>query len=559
MNIFKGISVSNGIGIGNIFFLENLQEINIPKSKVLKTEKKIGWNKFLNALEAIKTHINKKSKSSNSEQEKILQSYLLMLSDNVFINEIQNAYDNNDFNIEHTVSFVVNNYAQKLKNTEDAYLKERATDIEDIFTRVLHYMLGFDFFDFDFIPENSIIVAHSIQPSQAMEILKQNIAGLVLNISGQNSHLAILARSYGIPAIFGINTLEIEHDVSCAILDGLTGTFIVSPDEKTLSLYTNKKQAEKDLNEKRLSLRNKKAISKDGINFNIYANVGSLEDVEKALEFGADGIGLFRTEFLFMQADDKNELLTEETQFEAYKKVLQLMKEKPVTIRTLDIGGDKLLHASSLKTEKECNPLLGNRAIRFCLSNTDIFKTQLRALFRASIFGNLKIMLPLLTTTEQIIETHKIVKAIKTELKQKNIPFAENVPLGIMVETPSAAICSDLFAPLCNFFSIGTNDLTQYTLAVDRENVALSSLYNELDVSVLRLIKQTVLSAQKGNIPISVCGELASNPKGIQILSGLGIRSFSMTPHKICEIKEFLSKNTISDMIEVSEKYLTSK
>jgi phosphotransferase system enzyme I (PtsI) len=300
----------------------------------------------------------------------------------------------------------------------------------------------------------------------------------------------------------------------------------------------------------------KPALTKDNIQFHLFANIGSVEEADTAIKNGADGIGLLRTEFLFMQAQDRNEILTEQTQFEFYKQILQKMGDKPVTMRTLDAGGDKVIHGMDDSTFQEKNPLLGNRAIRFCLSRPDIFKTQLRALFRASIYGNLQILFPLISTVEQYYEIQKIVREVKISLKADELEFKPDIPLGIMIETPSAAVCADLFAPLCDFFSIGTNDLTQYTLAVDRENLAVASLFNEVCPCVVRLIKNTVEAANKFKIPVTVCGEFASRKEGIKVLGGLGIRNLSMTPIKINESKELLSLLTKTDMEKQVQDYL---
>ncbi len=552
MNLYQGISASSGIGIGNAYFLENTQSFPIPQLLIKDNEKEKSWKRFLNSLENIKKELEQSSDASNKDQSMISETYLMMLNDTIFLSEIKSAFYSSSFNIEYIVNKVVLEYAEKLRSLEDQYLMERAFDITDIFTRVIYNMLGYKIRKVTSIPEHSIIIAHAIQPSEAIEILKQNISGIVLNEGGVNSHLAILARSYGIPAIFGIDTFKIFNlksfnTATQVIVDSNSGKVIIYPDEMTCKLYTEKKQIEQKAVERMNAYVGKPALTKDNVQFSMFANIGSVEEADNAIKNGADGIGLLRTEFLFMQAQDRNEILTEQTQFEFYKQILQKMGDKPVTMRTLDAGGDKVIHGMD-DTYQEKNPLLGNRAIRFCLSRPDIFKTQLRALFRASVYGNLRILFPLISTVDQYLQIQKIVHEVKISLKTDEIEFKEDIPLGIMIETPSAAVCADLFAPLCDFFSIGTNDLTQYTLAVDRENLSVASLFDELCPCVIRLIKHTLESANKFKIPVTVCGEFASRKEGIKILAGLGIRNLSMTPTKINEAKEFLSLLTIPDM-----------
>ena len=306
---------------------------------------------------------------------------------------------------------------------------------------------------------------------------------------------------------------------------------------------------------------NEPAKTKDGVSFKLYANIGSPEEAEIAVAEGADGIGLFRTEFLYMSQTENSSTVTarsfsEDEQFEAYKHVLEVMKDKPVTIRTLDAGGDKLINSVELPKLEEKNPLMGLRAVRLSLAFPQIFKTQLRALYRASVYGNLQIMLPLITSTEQVIECLSIIEEVKSELNAKKIPFKKDVPVGIMIETAAAAITSDCLAKSCNFFSIGTNDLTQYTIGVDRENSKVSSLYDEFNLAVLRLIEMTISNAKKVGIPISVCGEMASRQDSILVLGGLGVRHLSMGPKMISEVKELLSRFTIKELESISSKRL---
>ena len=537
--MFNGIPSSSGIGIGNILVLSNITNEQIPHYSILDSQKDTQWGKFEKALQEVSAQLTKSIDSENKEQSAIFETYIMMLADTEFIHQIKKQFYDSSLNIEYIVHNAVQSLADQLESVNDPYLTERAVDILDVYGRVINQMQGKSSKE-QTIPKDAVIVAQNIQPSQAMDILKQDIKGLVLKEGGINSHLAILARSYGIPAVFNIDTSLIGSQLNDEkiIVDGHTGKVIISPSKKELADYLKKFQ-EEELQQKELE----KFISlpcktKDNIEIKLYANIGSVEEAKLALANGADGIGLFRTEFLFMQEKNDNQLLSEEIQFETYKEILSLMKNKPVTIRTLDAGGDKVIAPISASVEEERNPLLGNRAIRFCLSNKELFKTQLRALYRASVFGNLKIMLPLLTGIE-----------VKTELQEKNIPF-ENVPVGIMVETPSAAILSDYFATKAQFFSIGTNDLTQYTISVDRENTFVEKLFNEFHLAVLRLIFYTSQNATKSNIPLSVCGEMAGRDEGALLLIALGIRALSMTPQHISRIKSLVSQYTLQEIIE---------
>lgn len=553
MSVYKGICASNGIGIGKAYYLEDKKIITIPQVRIQNSEKQQGWTRFENSLNYIKQVVELKSQCDNKDLQEIAQTYLLMLNDTVFIDEIKNEYNIYSYNIEHIVYKVLNTYAEKLRAIDDDYFKERAFDITDIFTKVIYHMMGFKERDFEDIPAGSIIVANNIQPSDAIEIFKQKISGIVSNEGGINSHLSILARSYNIPFIFGVDVLKILQSEkitkdSFIIIDAEKGQTIFNAQEKQMKEYITLKE-EQLLHKKELDKYiNKKAITKDNVLFSLMANIGSVEELKNVIEQGADGIGLLRTEFLFMQAQDRNELLSEEEQYNIYSKILSEMGDKPVIIRTLDAGGDKVLQSLELKNEVEANPLLGNRAIRFCLSHEDIFRTQLRALYRASIYGNLKIMIPLISVEEQIIQAKKIIEQVKEELLNENQDIKTDVPVGIMIETPSAAICADRLAKHCDFFSIGTNDLTQYTLAVDRENLLVSNIFDDLNPAVVLLIKHTFECAKKADIDVSVCGELAGQLEGIKILGGIGIRHLSMTATKLCQTKAMLINTSIEDM-----------
>lgn len=562
MNIYKGISASTGIGIGNAYFLENKKTISIPQVKIQNNEKSQGWQRFENSLSIIKSRLEEKAAScTDSEILELTQTYLLMLNDTVFIDEIKNEYYVSFYNIEYTVHKVLETYADKLRSIDDDFFRERAIDVTDIFTKVIYHMMGFSERNLSSIADNSVIIANNIQPSEAIEILKKNISGIIINEGGINSHLSILARSHNIPLVFGIDVLQVlkSHKISknsVFIVDGNSGEVIFNANESQIEDFKVKQLEEQKKQSELVKFINAPAITKDGEKFTLLANIGSFEEVESVLSNGAEGIGLLRTEFLFMEASDSNELLSEETQYKIYSEILKKMGDKPVVIRTLDAGGDKVLQSPSIDEEIEANPLLGNRAIRFCLSRKDIFKSQLRAIYRAAVFGNLKIMIPLISTVSQFEETLEVIEIVKKQLTKENIPCKTDIPLGIMIETPSAAICAEKLATMCDFFSIGTNDLTQYTLAVDRENLSVSNLFDDQNPAVLGLIKHTFQCAEKAGISVSVCGELAGNLNGAKILGGFGIRQLSMTSTKISATKAMLSETSLDEMKRISSEAL---
>lgn len=569
MNIILGISASSGISTGKAFVIPEQVERIIPQFPVSSSEIEKEWERFSKAKSKITDKILKQLEglSPDSKQDKIqkelLETYLLMLDDPVFLQEVRQNLEENPFNIEYILDVKTEEYADRLRNSGNEYLTERAQDICDIFGSVLNELLNIHVFNIEQVPDGAVIVARDLSPSDAIIFTKRKIAGLALAEGGTSSHVAILARNYGIPAVFALENITKEVlQGSKLIVDGTAGEVIVSPDIQTLSDYTAKIEKELEHKEKILKFKDIPAQTKDGTRFTLLANIGTPEEAKLALDQGADGIGLFRTEFLFMQetttATLRNHVMTEDEQFDAYRTVLETMKDKPVTIRTLDAGGDKIISSLELPTSQEKNPLMGLRAIRLTLNFPKLFKTQLRALYRASVFGNLKIMLPLITTTEQVVKAKELISEVQAELENEGIPFNKDVPVGIMVETAAAGITADCFAKISDFFSIGTNDLTQYTLGVDRENLLVSPLYNEFHLAVLRLIQHTIEAAESEKIPVSVCGEMAGKTDSVLILAGMGIRTLSMGINNIPYIKELLSSISIAELQSISSKSLNN-
>ncbi|MBQ9909507.1 MAG: phosphoenolpyruvate--protein phosphotransferase [Treponema sp.] len=571
MNVLFGLSASSGIGIGKAFIIPEVEKRVISSKKIKNEDKPKHLLRFERSLAKVVAQISAQLEAVKGDktQSEIFETYFLMLNDPEFLGDVRRTFEESNFSIEYILNQKTESYADRLRSSGNAYLAARAEDICDIFGRVLNDLLDFHPFNIENIPDDVVIVAKTIAPSDTVILSKRRIAGIALTEGGVSSHVGILARNYGIPAVFDIEDIlnEIAND-SLLIVDGDAGEIIDSPDEQTLSDYQKKIDIAREHAERLKKFRDVPAKTKDGELFQLMANIGTVEEAKVAQEEGADGIGLFRTEFLFMSeansnmgsAHSKIAAFSEESQFNAYKKVLETMKGKPVTIRTLDAGGDKIISSLDIShsTSEEKNPLMGLRAIRLTLANPQILRTQFRALYRASVYGNLKIMLPLITSVEQVEEALALAAKVRDELKSENIPFNAAVPIGVMIETAAAAMISDCLANVSDFFSIGTNDLTQYTIGVDRENSLVAPLYDEFHLAVLRLLDRTIGEAKIANIPVSVCGEMASRPESVLVLAGMGVRTLSMSPKLITKIKELLSKISAEELKAISSKRLNS-
>ncbi len=571
MNVLLGLSASSGIGIGRAFVIPEAEKRVISSKKIKNEEKPKQLVRFERSLAKVVGQIAEQLEivKDDKTQSEIFETYFLMLNDPEFLGDVRKTFDESNFSIEYVLNQKTEEYADRLRSSGNAYLAERAEDICDIFGRVLNDLLDFHPFNIENIPDDVVIIARSMAPSDTVILSKRRIAGIALTDGGVSSHVGILARNYGIPAVFDIESIldEIAPD-SLVIVDGDAGEIIEDPDEKTLEDYQKKIEIAKEHEERLKKFRDIPAKTKDGELFHLMANIGTVDEARVAMHEGADGIGLFRTEFLFMSevnnnmgsAHSKIAAFSEENQFIAYKTVLETMKGKPVTIRTLDAGGDKIISALDIthSTSEEKNPLMGLRAIRLTLANPQLLRTQFRALYRASVFGNLKIMLPLITSVEQVEEALAIAAKVRDELRAENIPFNPAVPIGIMIETAAAAMISDCLANVSDFFSIGTNDLTQYTIGVDRENSLVAPLYDEFHLAVLRLLDKTISEANKAGISVSVCGEMASRAESVMVLAGMGVRTLSMSPKLITKIKELLSKISMEELKSISSKRINS-
>jgi len=530
----KGSPASEGIGLGRaIVIRESDSEISNTQVTDINTE----LNRFLAAVERAKEEIKEiKETAQRNLGEKnamIFDAHLLILEDPELLNMVKENISKG-MNAESALDESAKFFETILSSLEDEYMRERANDIRDVTSRVIKILSHKEEIDLKSIPSCSIVVARELTPSQTAQMNKQNVRGFVTEKGGKTSHTAIIARTYEIPAVVGIGDItSLVRDGDFLIIDGNDGTVYVNPDESLIREYEKRLEEETRKKEELRKFLQIEARTQDSRRIKLVANIAHVDETDVALKNGAEGVGLFRTEFLFM---DRTEPPSEEEQFQAYKTVLEKMGERPVIIRTLDIGGDKSI--PYLNIPKEENPFLGCRAIRLCLAQQDLFKVQLRALLRASVYGNLKIMFPMISCIDEIIQTKEIMKEVKTELDKEGIKYSEDFEIGIMVETPSAAIISDMLAEEVDFFSIGSNDLIQYTLVIDRTNDKVSYLYNPLHPAVLRLIKLIVDNAHKKGIEVGVCGEIASDLNMVPILIGLGVDELSVSPSKVLNVKK---------------------
>ena len=551
MKIFKGIVASAGISIGKVFlYLDD--NLKVPKYSI-KTEdfsfemerfhlavKKVG-----NDLRSIQARANKEMLE---EESRFLDSHMLMLSDPEFINQIEGNLKKFSRNIEWVLLMTVKQFVSTLKKADSPYLVERTVDLYDVTQRIHRHLMFREKISLVDIDQEVIVVTHNLMPSDTATMNRKMVKGLVLNAGGKTSHTAILARAFGIPSVLGLTNITDEaRSGDTIIIDGNLGTVILNPDNDTVIEY--QKRAKKWLlHEKHLNKFDKlSAVTLDGKRVLLSANIEMPEEVEQVLSHRADGIGLFRSEFLFLKPSGFS---CEDDQYKAYSEVISRMKDNGgVTIRTLDVGGDKII--PDLQTIEEKNPLLGWRAIRFCLNRKDIFRIQMRALLRASVDGILRIMFPMISGVEELEDALAFLDEIKKELRNEGIPFDENIRVGIMIEVPSAAITSDILAKKVDFFSIGTNDLIQYTIAVDRGNENIAYLYKYFHPGILRLIKTVIDNAHDAGIPVAMCGEMAGDPLAAVILLGMGLDVFSMSSSVLPSVKEIVRSVRVDEAEEL--------
>ena len=547
--MLKGKGVSNGVGFGNIVILKN--EDRVIEKKIVEDSNN-EMKRFKEALDKVTKETEEIVSSISGTEQEIMNAYLMIMQDPSLTVETENAITNLNYSAEYAVEVGFNSVIQIFKNMDDEYMAARATDIADIKNRILGKLLNEETINTSKLQPNTIIVAKELTTSDTAKLNFNNVSGIITEIGGTNSHSSIMARTHAIPAVTRVeDATKIFRNGDYVAIDGMLGEIYLNPtEEEKQKLLKIQSQILKE-NEELEQYKNIETKTKDGYKVELVSNIGTPADVELVLKNTAEGIGLFRSEFLYM---DSENMPTEEEQFLSYKEVAEKMEGKPVIIRTLDVGGDKEL--KYLELEKEANPFLGYRAIRLCLDNIALFKTQLRAILKASNYGNLLIMFPMISSIEELQEAKKILEECKKELDAENIPYKRDIKVGIMIEIPSAALIAYGLARECDFFSIGTNDLIQYTVAVERGNEKISKLYTKYHPAVIKLIKDSIEGAHDAGIFCGMCGEAAGDELLIPLLIGLGLDEFSMNSNKILKSRKIINQLEKEKCKELAEEIL---
>lgn len=557
--VCRGIPVSPGIARGRILVLGRPRP-TISQRPVREEDLAEEVNRLESALVQTRQQIievqRKVSEGMGANEGSIFDAHLLALEDRALLDEVMRVIHDQKCNAEYAFHLVAERYAASLAKIEDEYLRERANDMRDVTTRVLNNLLGLEEdFDLRHLKEPCIIISHDLTPSNTAQLDKRHVLGFATDVGSRTSHTAIMARSLRIPAAVGLKDASSRlQSGQHALLDGFNGVLVINPTDQTLFEYGQLLRKQVTLEEKLRDILLKPAVTLDGQRVLLSANIEQPSDAEQVKASGADGVGLFRTECLFIQRDT---LPAEEQQFQAYREAAAALKPLPVVIRTLDLGGDKFMAHEPIP--EEMNPFLGWRAIRFCLQQTDIFRDQLRAILRASAVGNVKMMYPMISGLNELKQANALVEQYKEELRREFIPFDENLEIGAMIETPSAAIISDSLAKRLKFMSIGTNDLIQYSLAVDRMNEKIAHLYEPTHPAIVRLIKMTVDAGRAHNIPVSVCGEMAGDPVLAPLLLGLGVTELSVAPSLLPSVKFLIRRLKMTEAVELADFALRSE
>lgn len=555
MEIKKGIAVSPGVSIGKSLIIDS-EDYRIPRREIeasqRMTEVQRVRNAFRDAIAELTELEEDQGEATGGRIKDIFAVHLRFLRDRSLRRRITDLVHSDSVTAEYAVSQVMREIASHFTNVSDAYISERAADIYDIERRLLRQLLGTKREDVLHLREEAVVVARELSPTQTAGFNREYVKGIASDAGGRTSHAAIVARSLGIPAVVALEDLtEVVRGGDTVIIDGNRGIVIVNPDEETIHQYEAYSREFVAMEHKLDAIREKPAVTRDGVRITLLGNIEFPDEAEVVLEKGGEGVGLYRTEFLYLNRPTDP---LEQEQYEAYAEVLRVFGDRPVVIRTLDLGADK--YTQSRRLAPEPNPFLGLRSIRFCLQNLTMFKTQLRAILRASVRGQVKVMFPLITNVQELMQAKMILHDVMEDLDEEGIPYNRDLDVGIMIETPSAALTASTLARDADFFSIGTNDLTQYTLAVDRANELVSTLYSAADPAVLRLIRTVIQDAHKAQIDLSVCGETASEPEYVMLLLGLGVRTLSLTSPMIPEIKQVIRSVTMEDCNLLARKVL---
>ena len=552
--MYKGTGASPGIALGKALVIEH-SELVIEKKTIENIDEEI--QKLESAVKVSKEELTKVKEKALAElgehEAEIFEAHLLVLEDPELIGSAISKIRDEKVNADYALNEIKEIFVAMFESMDNEYMRERAADIKDVTNRVLRHILGIKVVDLAELDEEVVLIAHDLTPSDTATMNKNMVLGFLTDIGGRTSHTAIMARTLEIAAVVGLNDITKKvKDGDYIVFNGDTGEVIVNPDEETKAKYASLKEEFEEYRKSLELLKGQASITTDGRHVELAGNIGSPNDVEGLIKNDAEGVGLYRTEFLYMDKEDS--FPTEEEQYEAYKAVLEGMNNKPIVIRTLDIGGDKEL--PYFEMEAEMNPFLGYRAIRLCLDRKDIFKTQLRALYRASVHGKLRIMFPMISSLEELLDAKEVIKEVLKELDAENIAYSNDVEVGMMIEIPSAAVISDVLATHVDFFSIGTNDLIQYTCAVDRMNQKISHLYNQFNPAVLRLIKMVIDNAHKEGKWVGMCGESAGDQRMIPILLGFGLDEFSMSPISILPARKLITSLSYADMQKFADEVL---
>ncbi len=551
--MYKGIEASRGIGIGSVCLIVE-HDLSFESKHIEDTEAE--KNRFNAAIEKFKTETAEMAenirKNIGPKEAEIMEGHLAMIADPTMAGEMTKMIEAGQC-AEAAVTAVCDMFIGMFSKMEDDMMRQRASDISDIKISLLKLLLGIEDVNISQVAPGTVLVAHDLTPSMTSQIVKDNVVGIITEVGGKTSHSAILARALEIPAVLSVPGItELVKDKDTAIVDGNDGDVYINPDGDIVSQYVRKRE---DFVRAQAELKNfigKETLTADGKPVELFCNIGTPKDAKKAVECDGEGIGLFRSEFLFM---DKPHLPSEEEQFEAYKQAVETMSGRTVIIRTLDIGGDKEIPYLGL--EKEENPFLGYRAVRYCLGNPEIYKTQIRGILRASAFGKVKIMVPLVTCVDEMRAVKAVVNECKQELKSEGVAFDENIEVGCMIETAAASLIADLLAKEADFFSIGTNDLTQYTMSVDRGNANVAYLYSAFQPAVLRSIKNIIAAGNAAGIPVGMCGEAAADPLMIPLLISFGLDEYSVNPVLVLTARCIISKWSKADADALAEKVLS--